>query len=98
MKIGYFADGPWSHRAIELIAKADGLEIVFIVLPDMIHKDPILRGWADKLDVPYIPVENVNTGDFLSVMDEHVPDLLVSMSVQSNLEERHYRICSLGLY
>ncbi|MGU3846326.1 methionyl-tRNA formyltransferase, partial [Vibrio diabolicus] len=60
MKIGYFADGPWSHRAIELIAETDGLDFVFIV-PRYDTQDPILREWADKLGVPFIPVENVNT-------------------------------------
>lgn len=95
MKIGYFADGPWSHRAIELIAETDGLEIVFIV-PRYDTQDPILREWADKLDVPYIPVENVNTDDFLSVMDEYRPDLLVSMSFNQILRKNIIEYAPLG--
>ena len=31
MKIGYFADGPWSHFALELMLKDDTLKIEFIV-------------------------------------------------------------------
>ena len=30
LKIGYFADGPWSHKAFEKIIKDDGLNIEFI--------------------------------------------------------------------
>lgn len=79
MKIGYFADGPWSHKALDLISNTDGLEIVFIV-PRFDIQDPILKKWSEKLNVPYIPTEYVNKSEFLSVMDEFKPDLLVSMS------------------
>lgn len=86
MKIGYFADGPWSHRAIELITETNNLEIVFIV-PRYDTQDPILKNWADKLGIPFIPVENVNTDEFLSVMDKYQPDLLVSMSFNQILKK-----------
>lgn len=95
MKIGYFADGPWSHRAIELIAETDGLDIVFIV-PRYDTQDPILREWADKLGVPFIPVENVNTNEFLSVMDDYKPDLLVSMSFNQILKKSIIDYAPLG--
>lgn len=95
MKIGYFADGPWSHRAIELIAETNGLEIVFIV-PRYDTQDPILKEWAEKLDVPFITVENVNTSDFLSVMDEYKPDLLVSMSFNQILKKNIIEYAPLG--
>ena len=42
MKIGYFADGPWSHLALEKIVAEDYLEIGFIV-PRYKYQDPILR-------------------------------------------------------
>jgi methionyl-tRNA formyltransferase len=86
MKIGYFADGPWSHKALELISNSEGLEIVFIV-PRFDTQDPILKDWAIKLGVPYIPTQNVNTPDFLMVMDAYKPDLLVSMSFNQILKK-----------
>ncbi|MGF1762549.1 methionyl-tRNA formyltransferase [Aliivibrio kagoshimensis] len=85
MRIGYFADGPWSHKALELIYNTTGLEIVFIV-PRFDTQDPVLKSWAEKLQVPFIPVENVNTDNFLSVMNEHKPELLVSMSFNQILK------------
>ncbi len=86
MKIGYFADGPWSHKALELISETAELEIVFIV-PRFDTQDPVLREWADRLGVPFIPTENVNTLEFISVMGEFKPDLLVSMSFNQILRK-----------
>ena len=86
MKIGYFADGPWSHKAIERITECEELEIVFIV-PRFDTQDPVLKAWADKLSVPFIPVQDVNTPEFLAQMDEYKPDLLVSMSFNQILKK-----------
>lgn len=95
MKIGYFADGPWSHKAIELIVDTEGLEIAFIV-PRFDTQDPVLREWSKTLDVPFIPVENVNTDEFLSVMDKFEPDLLVSMSFNQILRKSIIDYAPLG--
>ncbi len=38
MKIGYIADGPWSHKALERIVSDNRLEISFIV-PRYFSKD-----------------------------------------------------------
>ncbi|WP_418113760.1 formyltransferase family protein [Vibrio scophthalmi] len=95
MRIGYFADGPWSHKAIELISETESLEIVFIV-PRFDTQDPVLKEWADKLCVPYIPVRDVNTQEFLSVMDEFEPELLVSMSFNQILRKSIIDYAPLG--
>ncbi|MEZ8985207.1 formyl transferase [Vibrio cyclitrophicus FF160] len=95
MRIGYFADGPWSHKAIELIYETEGLDIVFIV-PRFDTQDPVLKEWADKLDVPYIPVKDVNTPEFLSVMNEFKPELLVSMSFNQILRKSIIEYAPLG--
>jgi methionyl-tRNA formyltransferase len=95
MKIGYFADGPWSHRAIELISETEELEIVFIV-PRFDTQDPVLKDWAEKLNVPYIPVKDVNDLEFLKVMDRYEPDLLVSMSFNQILRKDIIDYARLG--
>ena len=79
MKIGYFADGPWSHEALELISKNSDMEIVFIV-PRYDAQDPILKKWAKKLGVDYIPIKNVNSDDSIKKIDSYKADILVSMS------------------
>lgn len=85
MKIGYFADGPWSHKALEKIIAFNELELVFIV-PRFDTQDPILKEWAEKLDVPFLPVKNVNSSEFLKKIRQYNPDLLVSMSFNQILK------------
>lgn len=102
MKIGYFADGPWSHNAIELIAETPELEIAYIV-PRFDTQDPVLKKWALKLGVPFLPCENVNSADFISKLDELGAELLVSMSFNQilksnilNLAEHGFINCHAG--
>lgn len=87
MRIGYFADGPWSHKALELIVNSDELEIVFIV-PRFDTRDPILQEWAAKLKIPFIIEQNVNSEGFMEKIEKYTPDLLVSMSFNQILRER----------
>lgn len=85
MRIGYFADGPWSHRALEKIVQSELMEIAFII-PRYDTQDPVLKEWADELGVPYYPVKNVNTEEFIDWMERYKPDLLVSMSFNQILK------------
>ena len=45
LKIGYFADGPWSHLALEKLTQDKRLEIVFII-PRSSTQDLVLKTWA----------------------------------------------------
>ena len=42
IKIGYFADGPWSHLAFEKIIKDPEIDVKFIV-PRMTQKMKLLK-------------------------------------------------------
>ena len=42
LRIGYLADGPWSHKAFEKLIKDETIEILFIV-PRSDTKDNTLR-------------------------------------------------------
>lgn len=86
IRVGYFADGPWSHKAIEYITTSDLFEIVFIV-PRFDTQDPILRNWSERLQVPFLPTENVNSAEFITVLEEYKPDVLVSMSFNQILKK-----------
>ncbi len=78
MRIGYFADGPWSHRALEKLLDR-GHEICFIV-PRFDTRDPVLKDWTDKLNIPFLLSENVNSAEFLQSLAKFNADLFVSMS------------------
>jgi methionyl-tRNA formyltransferase len=45
LKIGYFADGPWSHQAFERIIEDDSIEVAFIV-PRSDTTDVTLKNYA----------------------------------------------------
>ncbi|WP_445373510.1 methionyl-tRNA formyltransferase [Photorhabdus tasmaniensis] len=95
MKIGYFADGRWSHKAIELISKAPGIEVVFIV-PRYDTQDPILKEWSEKLDVPYLLLENVNSKESLDKIRSFDADVLVSMSFNQILKKEIINLTPIG--
>lgn len=95
MNIGYFADGPWSHQALELIAQTPGLNICFIV-PRYDTQDPVLKQWAKKLDVPYIPHKNVNSDEFINSITEYDADLFISMSFNQILRRKIIDFPRLG--
>lgn len=85
MKIGYFADGPWSHTTIELLSKMAGVSILFIV-PRYDTQDPVLRRWAEKLNIPFILAENVNQNSFIKKVKNFNADLFLSMSFNQILK------------
>ena len=70
MKIGYFADGPWSHKALERIVSDRRLEISFIV-PRYDSQDSVLKEWAKKLGVDFIPMKNVNSKDSINKLKSY---------------------------
>lgn len=79
IKIGYFADGPWSHLAFEKIIQDKSIEVLFIV-PRNDTKDMTLKGYAEQYSIDYISKAYVNRPDFIEKVKSYKPDLLVSMS------------------
>lgn len=95
IKIGYFADGPWSHRALELIAADDRFQVLFIV-PRFDTRDPILADWAKRLNVPFLPIERVNTPEAIAQLKFFGADLFVSMSFNQILKRPILDAAPLG--
>ncbi len=79
IKIGYFADGPWSHNALEKILNDEGLEVMFIV-PRTDTKDETLRNYAYQFLIDYLHPVNINSEDFINRAKAYNCDLFVSMS------------------
>ena len=53
IKIGYFADGPWSHLAFEKLIEDDSIEINFIV-PRKDTRDLTLKRFSEKYNIDYL--------------------------------------------
>ena len=79
LKVGYFADGPWSHLAFEKLILDDTISIQFIV-PRSDTNDDTLKIFSEKYGVDYLYPVNINTPEFIQTIKEYDSDLFVSMS------------------
>ena len=79
LKIGYFADGPWSYEAFNMIIKDDSMEIAFIV-PRIGTTDTTLKAFSKKYDIDYLENSNVNSIFFLNLVKKYNCDIFISMS------------------
>jgi methionyl-tRNA formyltransferase len=95
MRLGYFADGPWSHMALEKIAEDDRFEVAFIV-PRFDTQDPVLKDWAARLNVDFVPIENVNKHDSIERLEKYEADLFVSMSFNQILKKEILSVAPKG--
>lgn len=95
MKIGYFADGPWAHEALEKIQKDSRFQVLFIV-PRYDSQDPVLKKWAERLKVDFLPIQNVNKQKNIEKLREYEADIFVSMSFNQILREDILKTAPLG--
>ena len=87
LRIGYFADGPWSHRAFEKIIAKEHVEIAFIV-PRTDTADATLQGYCEKYNIPYLAGCKINSEAFFDIASSYACDLFVSMSFNQIFKER----------
>lgn len=79
LKIGYFADGPWSHKAFEKIIADSEISIQFIcVRYDTL--DQTLKEYCNSYNIDYLKHENINSKEFVDLVRKYSCDLFVSMS------------------
>ena len=78
-KIGYFADGPWSHNTFDLLINDSSIEIAFIV-PRADTMDSFLKNRCIEHKIDYLHPSKVNSKVFLDKVKLYNCDLFVSMS------------------
>ena len=86
IKIGYFADGPWSHLAFEKIIQDTEIDIKFIV-PRNDTKDETLKNFSLKYNIDYLFPVNINSAEFIHKVKEYDCDLFVSLSFNQIFRE-----------
>lgn len=79
LNIGYFADGPWSHKTLEKLIRDPEIKISFICVR-FNSQDNILKEYSEKYQIDYLKNKNVNSDDFISIIGKYNCDLFVSMS------------------
>jgi methionyl-tRNA formyltransferase len=79
LKIGYFADGPWSHNALTELLSDETLEVGFICARND-SPDAVLKVMAVESNLDFITHPKINSIEFLDLMKGYDCDLFVSMS------------------
>jgi methionyl-tRNA formyltransferase len=79
LKIGYFADGPWSHNALTELLSDETLEVGFICARND-SPDAVLKVMAAENGLNFITHPKINSLEFLDLIKGYECDLFVSMS------------------
>ena len=96
LKIGYFADGKWSHQAFLKIINDNRFDIRFIV-PRTGTKDITLLSFSSKYNIDYFKLDNVNSNESLKRINNYSCDLLVSMSFNQIFKKQIINLTSIGI-
>jgi methionyl-tRNA formyltransferase len=95
LKIGYFADGPWSHQAFERIIQDSSIEVCFIV-PRTDTTDDTLKNYASEYGIDYLCPVQINSPDFMEQAKSYACDLFVSMSFNQIFKKEIMTLPPLG--
>lgn len=96
IRIGYFADGPWSHKALEKISRNSDLLVCFIVARYS-NPDQILKRWAKKLNIKFFVFKDINKKECLEIFAKFNADLFVSMSFNQIFKKQFLAIPQKGV-
>jgi methionyl-tRNA formyltransferase len=96
MRIGYFADGPWSHRALDKIIQDRNLSVDF-VCARFDKPDQQLRKNAEAAGIPFFVHEDVNSSDFEKTLSQFKSDIFVSMSFNQIFKQSIIQIPEKGI-
>ncbi len=86
ISLGYFADGPWAHRAFELFLKRENVKIVFFV-PRYDTQDEYLISLCQERGIPVLKLKNVNSKESIRKISSYGANLFVSMSFNQILKK-----------
>lgn len=86
IRIGYFADGIWSHNAFLKIIQDPNFEFSFIV-PRFDTQDSTLFGFSKQFNIPYLKTKNINSLEFINQIQKYNSDIFVSMSFNQIFKE-----------
>lgn len=95
LRIGYFADGPWAHGALELLNNDPRIQVSFICARYG-RPDEYLREKASEAKVDFLVEKNVNSESFASRLRGYGADLFVSMSFDQILRRPLFSLPRLG--
>ena len=95
MIIGYFADGPWSHRSLEKLLANPEIKVAFICAR-YDQQDEVLKQQSDQHEIPFFSHPDINSFNFLNKIEPHNSDLFVSMSFNQIFRKKTIETPPLG--
>ena len=95
LRIGYFADGPWAHGALDLLWNDSAMEIAFVCARHS-RPDEYLRERASEIKIDFLVEKDVNSDAFIERLRGYDADLFVSMSFDQILRRSLYELPRLG--
>ena len=95
LHLGYFADGPWGHRAFDKIVADDSLIIDFVMVR-YDSQDSVLIAKANEHGIPLLLSSNINAPDFVEKLQKIASDLFVSMSFNQIFHREVLSVPRLG--
>jgi len=95
LNIGYFADGPWSHRTFERLIADETIQVAFIV-PRIDSTDETLLRYSQDHGIPCHKGAKINSDEFYALAQGYACDLFVSMSFNQIFKPRITQLPPLG--
>ena len=79
LNIGYFADGPWSHKAFNKLIDDNEISISFVCVR-FDTQDSTLKQYCKKYKIDYLKDKNINSTEFIDKISKYHCNLFISMS------------------
>ena len=67
IRIGYFGDGPWAHKAFEKIVQDDTIKVEFVTVR-YDKRDSVLISMAEDREIPVHISPDINSDEFLNTI------------------------------
>ena len=96
IKIGYFGDGIWAHKALDLLIDNPNISISFIC-SRYENPDKVLKLKAKEIGIKFINDPNINSDEFLKSISNHECDLYISMSFDQIFKNKILSLPKLGI-
>lgn len=96
IKIGYFADGPWSHVAFEKL-RSDARIVIQFIVPRFDTTDIALKNYAATYNIDYFKNKNINSEEFIQKIKSYDCDLLISMSFNQIFKKQIINLTHQGI-
>ena len=96
MKIGFFGDGPWSHKSLDLLLNNADFEVRFICIRSDPGDEHLIK-IAEQESIPLLQNRDINSKEFLSTLSSYNCDIFVSLAFNQIFKKNLIELPPLGI-